>query len=51
MNRFRSRGSPDGWVSLLLSFVCLVAVWSGCIVLLGAAFRLATFLFCIGYRC
>jgi hypothetical protein len=34
-----------------LNLSLLLALWAGCCVLLGAAFRVASWLFCLGYGC
>ena len=51
MKRNWSRSPAEGWFNSIIGVVLLVAIWSGSIVLLGAACRLAAYLFCIGYRC
>lgn len=51
MRRSWGHSTAESWWSLLVNIVLLVAVWAGAIVFIGAAFRLAIYLFCIGYRC
>lgn len=51
MRRKWGRSYPESATSLLLSVVLLAVIWAGAIVFIGGAFRLAVYLFCIGYRC
>lgn len=51
MRRNWGRVPANGWWSLTFNVALLIAVWSGSLVVIGAACRAAIYLFCIGYRC